>query len=221
MKRFILLIVFITIFLFETSAQLFRAGILAGAAITDIAGADLVDRDNDFHKWGFSLGGLVNTNISPRSLIQMEIVYIQKGTSQLADSTGNNGYYTLALNYIDVSLVLKHTIRFKIKGIPRDRFGIEEGITTGTIISSRFSYQSNDLPITNLNKIDLSLLLGVNYKINSHLFLSLRYSNSIVHAIKHTSNYLNIYPYTTFNNGNNLVYQITLGYVFNKTKKNL
>ena len=218
MKRFILLNVFITLFLLEASAQLFRAGILAGAAITDIAGADLVDRDNDFNKWGFSLGGLVNTNISPKSLIQMEIVYIQKGTSQLANLDSS---YIIALNYIDVSFVLKHTIRFKIKGIPRDRFGIEEGITTGTIVGSHFTYQSNDLPITNLNKIDLSLLLGINYKINSHLFLSLRYSNSIIHAIKHTSNYLNIYPYTTFNNGNNLVYQITLGYVFNKTKKNL
>ena len=225
MKPLILLILLTTIYWSKTSAQIFNAGIIAGTSMTDINGADKVDNDNDFHKWGFTLGGLVNAKISKSSLFQMELAYIQKGTYQppQSDSMGNNISYKIALNYIDVSLLLKHKIKFNMNKEKVSKFGIEEGITFGTLVNDRYTLNGSDLPIPNgtYNKTDLSLLLGINYDITSNFFLSLRYSNSIVHAISHTSNYFNFYPFATFNKGNNLVFQLTLGYVFNKKKKDI
>ena len=223
MKHLILLILLTTIYISKTSAQIFNAGIIAGTSITDIDGSDLVDHDNDFHKWGFTFGGLVNAKISKASFFQMELAYIQKGTYQplQTDSTGKSISYKIALNYIDVSLLLKHKIKFNIDKKKISKFGIEEGITLGTLVNDRYTFNSSDLPIPNgtYNKIDLSLLLGINYNFTDNFFLSFRYSNSIVHAIKHTSNYFNFYPFATFNKGNNLVFQLTLGYVFNKKNK--
>jgi hypothetical protein len=70
-----------------------------------------------------------------------------------------------------------------------------------------------------MNKTDVSALVGINFKIVSNLFVDLRYSNSLVHAIKHNSSNVNFYPYATFQRGNNLVFQLTLGYIFDNSAK--
>jgi len=219
MKKFILSIIIII-----TSticfAQSFHAGFMLGPAITDIDGADLTDNDNDFHKLGFSLGGLVNQKIGKSSLMQMELAFIQKGSSQPLDS----GYipYRINLNYADVSLLLKQAIKFNVNKEAVDKFGVEIGLTAGSLISTSYKDSSNIniKGAININKFDLELFAGIYYNFTPGLFLSLRYSNSIIHAIPHQSSFTNFYPYFTPQKGNNLVFQMTLGFVFGNKKKN-
>ena len=213
MRQFILISSFFILFFAKVQSQGFHAGLIAGPVISDVAGADLTDNDNDFHKLGFSIGGLVNHKIGKAGLIQMEIAYIQKGSSQPPDSTLSNEYYSLALNYIDVSLLLKHVITFNFRKKPIDKLGFEAGLTSGTPFKSTYSYKSIEYT-PNVNKLDLELLVGLYFNFTPRFFMSLRYSNSIIHAIPHQSKYVNFYPYATFQKGNNLVYQITFGYVF-------
>src|ERR1041385_1087462 len=87
MRRiFFLTISFLTIFSFPSAAQHFRAGIAAGPAITDVKGTDMHDGDVDFHKLGFSAGGVMNSVIDDQNSFQFEINYITKGSAQLPDS---------------------------------------------------------------------------------------------------------------------------------------
>jgi len=200
----------------KVQSQSFHAGFIGGATITDVAGVDLTDSDNDFHKLGFSLGGLVNHKIGKSSLMQMEIAYIQKGSSQSYDSIYIP--YTLSLNYIDVSLLLKHGLKFSFMKRPVDRLGVEAGFTVGTPFKSTYYFNGIEYPAV-MSKFDLELLAGMYYNFTPGFYMSLRYSNSIIHAIPHQSNFINIYPYSTFQKGNNLVFQITLGLVL-KNEKN-
>jgi hypothetical protein len=197
---------------------------MLGPAITDIDGADLTDNDNDFHKLGFSIGGLVNQKIGKHALAQMELAFIQKGSSQPVNLDSSGRYlfvpYTINLNYLDVSLLVKQGLGYSKKA-NYDKFGVEFGLTMGNLVGSSFKDSSNMLikGLTSINKFDLELLAGVYYNFTPGFFLDVRYSNSIIHAIKHDAGFVNVYPYFTFQKGNNMVFQITLGFEFGNKKK--
>ncbi len=216
MRHFILFITSFLLLFSMAQSQNFHSGLIAGATVTDVGKFDLTDRDNDFHKLGFSFGGLVSNKIGNSSFIQMEIAYIQKGSSQPVDSAYIP--YILNLNYIDVSLILKQKIKFNIKKTPVDKFGVEIGITAGTPVKSSYTIYGVKQNIYDMNKLDLNLLAGIYYNFNPNFYISFRYSNSIIHAIKHNSKYINFYPFATWQNGNNLAFQITFGFVFNNGK---
>jgi hypothetical protein len=228
MNRIILLLSLLLIACIPCKSQRFRAGIIAGAAITDVDGSDLIDGDNDFHKFGAIIGGLVNTKLSSRSILQMEIYYAMKGSTQspILDSlTGTyQNYYSLVLDYIDVSLLWKYSLKVFINKWTTDKYGIELGATLGTLIASSYSVNSVDYSITTntssygvlqVNPIDLEVFGGIYYNITPKFFFDVRYSNSIIPVIPHYNSVQNFYPYyNDYNLGNSLSFELRLGYVF-------
>ncbi|MGZ6413452.1 MAG: outer membrane beta-barrel protein [Bacteroidia bacterium] len=130
MKTRVLKLVFV--FLLFTSAgifaqQRFVPGLLVGLDATDIVGMD--PRDTDYHKAGFLAGGLVSTKLSEKNSLQFEIRYIQKGSTQPADSSNNYIFRKFSFDYVEVPLILKHKIKFNINKKPVDRFFIEAGLS--------------------------------------------------------------------------------------------
>lgn len=222
MKRSIFFILLFTLFIIKAQAQSFHAGFMLGPTMTDIDGADLTDNDNDFHKLGFSIGGLVNRKIGKHAFAQMELAFIQKGSSQPVNLDSSGRYlfvpYTINLNYIDISLLVKQGVAYSKKD-GFDKFGVEVGLTIGDLLSSSFKDSTNMKGPIKINPFDLELLAGVYYNFTPGFYLDVRYSNSIIHAIPHQSNFENFYPYATFQKGNNLVLQLTLGFVFGNKKK--
>jgi hypothetical protein len=218
MRRiFIFSVFFLCIFSFHASAQRFRAGLSGCAAITDIPGTDTRDGDADFHKLGFAMGGIVNSFIDEDNSFQFEINYITKGTAQAPDSS-NNGAYQLSLNYLEVPFVYRHRIHFNVNKKPVTKFEIEFGASVGRMVhyNEKVNNYSTAFGLANVNKTDVSLLFGVNYVVNSHVYFGFRASNSVIPALKKNS-----IPFTfkrfTFNNGNNVVFQLGVHFIFGKT----
>ena len=210
MKRLILIIFPVIIFTCNIKSQNFHGGLFAGPTITDVNGADIYDGDNDFHKLGYTFGGFVNKKISEKSKMQLEIAYTQKGSSTPPDSTHTNLYYTLVLNYFDINILYKHQIHLNKKN-DKDRLGYEIGITTGSLVSSNYSVQSMKQPPLKLNKFQLCYTLGLTYNLSQRIFISGRYSNSIIHAIKRDG--FGAPVVYTWNKGNNMVFQIAFGFM--------
>jgi hypothetical protein len=218
MKRIIFYVFFILGISLQLNAQRFRAGISAGMVLSDIQGADTRDFDNDFNKVGFAAGGIVNTKLTEQNSFQFEINYITKGSAQRPDSA-NMGYYKLKMNYVEVPFVYRHRMEFTLNKKPRTHLEFEFGASVGRLI--KFEEIRDNYPQTvsldNVHKTDISILLGLNYDINEHFYFGVRYANSVIPALKRNS----ISPYFiryTFNNGNNMVWQLSLHYVFGKTK---
>ena len=113
----------------KSFAQTFVPGLIAGADATDIVGMD--PRDTDFGKGGFVLGGLISTKLSEKNSLQFEITYIQKGSTQKADSSNNYVFKRLRFDYVEVPLMLRHNIKFNINKKPVDRFYFEIGLGVG------------------------------------------------------------------------------------------
>lgn len=211
---------FLVLFFGELKAQRFNAGFSVGLCATHINGADTRDGDNDFHKVGFTAGGLVNTPITKKSTFQFEINFIQKGSTQPPDSN-NNGYYKIALAYVEVPLIIKRRINFTIRKKPVSKVDLEAGVSFGRMISRSVVGSTNyNLPTPDkyFNKNDISLLVGANYNFSKNVYFCLRYSNSVIPAIKRNTPNINFITYT-FNRGNNMVIQFCFKFVFGAAKE--
>lgn len=222
MKKEIFLTVLFLYFLFflnTAKAQRFKAGLSAGLTATDVAGADTRDGDNDFHKLGFTVGGIVNTRLNEKNVFQFEINYIQKGSMQPPDSL-NNGYFKLAIDYMEVPMLLKHRIHFNIRKKPINGFDLEGGMSIGRMIRYTMVNETNYLQtvdLSKINKTDVSIFAGIDYNFSSNFYFCLRYGNSVIPTIKRNSVPLFLYRYT-FNQGNNMVFQFAFKLIFGSTE---
>lgn len=205
------------IFSVQLNAQnRFHAGLSACAVISDVQGTDIHDGDVDFHKLGFSAGGIVHTDLGDGNSFQFELNYITKGSMQPPDSL-NQGYYKLVMNYVEVPFVFRHQFKFKANQKSMRHFEIEAGASVGRLIHFKeiVDNYAQTFGIENFHKTDVSLLLGINYTLSPHFYIGFRYSNSIIPALRRNS----IPPYFyrfTFNNGNNMVAQLGIHFVFGK-----
>ena len=206
---------FTFLFTFNTvNAQVFRAGFSAGATATDIDGMDLRDRDNDFNKLGYIFGAIVNTSPGKKNTFQMELNYVQKGTLQRPDSM-NQGYYKLAIDYVDMAFLLRHNIHFNIKQKPVDKFDWELGASLGRMVRHTWNLDNYPSPLnlSNMNQTDVSLFGGIDYNFSSKACFCIRYSNSVVPVIKHAVIPSYLYG-RLFNSGNNMAFQMSIKFIF-------
>lgn len=201
-------------------AQRFRAGFSLGTTISDIDGTDTVDHDNDFHKLGFTAGGLVNMRLNSKNVLQMELNYTQKGSLQPPDSN-NMGYYKISLAYIEIPLIIKRRLTIKTSKRTIDKIDLEGGASFGRLISHKVLDGNNYVaasPNSLFNFTDISLHLGLDYNFSDNFYFCFRYSNSVIPVIKRNSLVRSTAIYT-FNKGNNMVYQLGFKYVFSAKNK--
>lgn len=199
-------------------AQRFRAGLTAGAVATDVAGSGTRDRFTHFNKLGFIAGGIVNTAINEKNIFQLEINYVQKGSLQRPDSA-NNDYFKLSFNYLEIPILFRRHLHFTMFKKPSNRFDLEGGLSIGRLIYSELIGNTNytqSIDPKNFNKTDVSILAGIDYNFNSNLYFCFRYSNSVIPVTKKNPapGPTIVYLPATFNQGNNLVFQFSVKYVF-------
>lgn len=216
-----LIVAFFLLAFSKSYSQRFFGGLTAGLIASDINGANTRDTDNDFHKVGFTVGGLMNTQLTKKTIFQFEINYIQKGSMQPPDSL-NNGYFKIALGYVEIPLLIKRQLYFNWKQKRINKIDIEAGISYGkmvhnTVIGSTNYILSSASNYFNTN--DISLLIGLDYNFTKNIYFCFRYSNSIIPAIKKNSANVGIQSINTFNKGNNMVLQFSFKFVFGGKKQ--
>lgn len=202
------------------SAQSFNAGIGGGLVVSEINGANTDPNRRGFHKLGVALGGVANFRIAKKTLFQFEINYIQKGSMQPPDSL-NNGYYKIALGYIEIPMLIRQQIFFNWKGKKINKVDLEFGTSYGrmfqrTVIGNT-NYQLNNTD-PYYNTTDISLLAGIDYNFTNNICFNFRYSNSLIPAVKR-STLVNGLVSQTFNRGNNMVFQMGFKFLFTTKKK--
>mgnify|MGYP002628937209 CR=1 FL=1 len=155
------------------NAQGFKAGIQLGITGTQVTG----DRLSGYNKAGLFGGSFVNIPVGKLGDAQLEINFIQKGSRKNAKPS--DGIYTsflLRLNYIEVPVMYRFDIWKQLK--------IEAGGQFAYLINSR-QFDENgefyEVPgVPDFNKYDISVLAGLNYKINDNWGFSFRYSYSVL-----------------------------------------
>jgi hypothetical protein len=166
MKLKILLIIFL-ISVSGVQAQKFKAGIRLGIAASQVNGDEL----SGFDKAGLIGGAYVYRDLSEKFSLQMEMVYIQKGSRKPTDDYNN--YYRMRLNYIEVPLFLRwHASK---------KFDVTGGFAFGTLIFSeendQFGVYENAAPF---KKFEFSGNFGMIYKLGNNWSFDGRFSQSII-----------------------------------------
>jgi hypothetical protein len=172
----ILVISFITAFAFSAIGQDFNGGVLGGINATQVFG----DQWSGPNKAGLYVGAFVNRYFSKRSSIQLELDYIQKGSSKNPDpSTGDYDEYKLKLNYIELPVLYKYDFA------PRGT--LETGLSLGVLIKQdEYAYP----PPTSgkeFNTIDFSFNLGAYYSFAEYWRINIRLAHSIIPIRPHAS----------------------------------
>ena len=155
------------------NSQEFNAGIKAGISTSQVSGDNLAG----FHKAGLLIGGYVNRNINQLLSLQIEMIFIQKGSS---NTNKNFQIAEIYLDYIEVPLLLIYR--------QSENIFIESGIHTSALINGYYHDLYGRLENQNqFDNFDLGFIIGMNYKINNKLSLNTRASNSIIPFAEHAS----------------------------------
>lgn len=220
-KKVFLSVIILLYFFSSCYCQKFNAGFSVGLTVSDIDGADTRDPDNDFHKIGFTAGGLVNTQLTKKSIFQFEINYVQKGSLQPPDSL-NNGYFKIALGYVEIPLLIKRQIYFNWKQKRINKLDVEFGLSYGRMVYNNVIGGTNytlSSASQYFNYNDISALLGLDYNFTKNIYFCFRYSNSLIPAIKKNSSNYGTQSINTINKGNNMVFQFSFKFVLNGKKQ--
>ncbi len=168
------LILFFVLAAFQVSAQKFHGGIFAGIAASQISG----DQLSGFNKAGFYVGGFSNFWFNEKSALQLELCFIQKGSSK-NPRPKNNDYtvYKLNMYYLEMPLLYKWNF---IK-----RFYFEAGpylgvlMKTNNIEKDEYGLVSNSLRPA-FKQFDLGVIGGFGVNIIDHLRANIRFENSVL-----------------------------------------
>ena len=163
-------------FLFSliTFSQEFRAGIITGINTSQVSGDNLAG----FNKLGIRTGVFLNTEID-NLIAQIELQYINKGSRELIDENDFDEGYKFQLNYAEMPMSIKIKTYSNVF--------IELGLSIGHLLSSSEQingYEENGLEV---NKIEYSTHVGIDYLINEKITLNTRIANSISPIRQHNS----------------------------------
>ncbi len=175
MKRSIIVILFILSATAFSSGQTFQGGLTAGIVASQLSG----DQSAGYNKLGIYGGPWANFKFRERWRLQMEIMYIQKGSRE--NRSEDNGYYSYKskLNYIEVPVMFRF--------IYTEKLDFEAGLAYSFLISSYeelYDVEINERPFYLHNS---SLIIGLYYKFNEKWCANFRTSNSITPVRKHKS----------------------------------
>jgi len=144
-----------------------------GAIITGLNFSRTHEVGLGFRKVGLTLGGKTEVEIVNNILLEMQIVYNQKGHVGYKDSLTDYPS-RLRLEYIEVPLLVNYI--FKEKKL---RFGF--GLSTGTLINYKRHIDGEEIVYkTNpYNKKDYSLVFSGNYFLSEHININLIYTHQL------------------------------------------
>ena len=173
LKKFAILL-FCGFLTLSIQAQNFGGGLIAGASTSQVAGDNLAG----FNKIGWVAGAYTNLKIKENLQVQLEIIYIEKGSRN--PNLHKNIIQEITLSYVEVPI--------SINLQQKENLGIELGILPAFIMSSKMNDYFSEIEIDpSFEKYDFGIFAGINYHLSKKIILNSRISNSIIPIRPHVS----------------------------------
>lgn len=178
----------------------FKAGIKAGINTSQMDG----DGYAGFNKINPQAGFFLQKTLKNNAQIQLEIIYIQKGSRFPGDP--DNGIFTtyrIQMDYMEVPILYQHTWR---------KFLFEIGPGIGVLFSSKEENSFGVVPASGFNwrPWELDAMLGINYYITEKAFVNIRIHRSLISTVTTVA----VTPYGTFGGAFNSVIGTSFNWTF-------
>lgn len=157
----------------DVQAQRFGGGAYVGLISSHILETGVPATYNKVGFWG---GAFTDYRFRPKSTVQLEIAFVQKGTRQVGNLKNNNVDFGVNLNYLEVPVL------YRWWGIRR--MSVEIGPQFGVLLGYKEWDQFGDLQGPNLNykefeRFELSATAGLSYYfLRNRLEVNARYAIS-------------------------------------------
>lgn len=165
------LLVFVALSFFlltDITAQKFEGGIILGLVGSQVAG----DQYSGYNKAGLNAGGWINLAVGQKSMLQMELAYIQKGSRENPDYEKNKlDSYLMRLGYVELPLLYR--IQYN------DRLGFEAGLGMNFLIHSNEKFNGYETVESPFSRTNLCLLAGISFRVTDLIRINLRTDNSL------------------------------------------
>ncbi|MCB8931364.1 MAG: PorT family protein [Bacteroidia bacterium] len=180
--------------------QSFKAAVLAGINSSQVSGDEL----SGFNKVGLFIGGSAILPVSEKSLVEMELLFIQKGSKTPTPKNGAaNYFYKMSLNYLEVPLI--YTFR------PVKYVSVHAGPTFGVLVGSKEEDNAGELTgQIPFQKTELGIDGGLSVYFSEHLSLTMRLSTSLL-PIRKTGANTPLFESGQYNSGLAFFLQYTFG----------
>ncbi|MGQ1947441.1 outer membrane beta-barrel protein [Geofilum sp. OHC36d9] len=172
----------ITVFLWfsaiAVSAQFFKGGVKGGMTASQVSGDHLSGLD----KFGFYGAVYTMYPISTVSYLQMEVMYIQKGSRSIPGEKNDYFDYKFALHYVEVPLLYVYNISDFFQHNAFDDVLLYGGLSVSKLVG--YSETQDDQSLsgsynTRYKPVELNFLAGFCYPLTSSLYATFGYSNSL------------------------------------------
>ncbi len=187
--RYILIFLLIS-FCLSLNGQRFHAGFKAGATATKISG----DRDPDGGRPRLGMFASLFTNypVSNNSLLQLEIMYIQKGSRAFVSGQENDDYrdYRLDLHYVEIPVVYKYNLSDVSILTYAERLTLEAGLSFATVIGHYEENEGADITSSLAEEKpfksgELNIMAGLYYPLRENLEFHFRFSQGVTPVRPH------------------------------------
>jgi opacity protein-like surface antigen len=206
MKKTTIIFLFITLFISSyTIAQYFNAGIKAGLVGSQVDGDGFAGYD----KLGLDAGLFVNYQLSMRTSLQLEMEFIQKGSSHNPNvEKGDYNQYLMRLSYLQLPLLFQYKLA--------KNFSVETGPAFGYLLNYYEESDQWDIISNPFRKFSFSWICGLNYAITDSWNANFRVDYSLMGIRQKPApgDRLIFFQYGQFNNA--LV--ISIQYIINHAK---
>jgi len=179
-RRIGVLLVFFLIMLGSghVHGQRFDGGLRAGIAASEVSGDNLGGPD----KMGWFASVFTSTGVGIFSRLQLELLYIQKGSRSRPNEKNNFYDYRFSLQYAEVPLVVIYDFPFGENLRLGGRLSLEAGLSVAFLVAAL--EKENDLEIDlgqekPYKDAELNVLLGLYYPVADRFNFHLRFSQGV------------------------------------------
>ncbi len=176
MKNIVILL-FLNLFTLNLWAQKFEGSLYTGVCASQVSG----DNYSGFNKAGFIIGGSVRRAISTSWNLQMEMMYVQKGSRHVSSDSVRNDFYQIKVNYIEIPFSLQYKNNDKLLLEGGASFGV---LINGGVEENLYGVMPGQKPF---HTTEIALHLGTEYKFAKNFGLNFRLTNSILPIREHAS----------------------------------
>ncbi len=160
------------------AGQGFDGGLRAGIAASEVSGDNLGGPD----KLGWFASVFTSTGLGAYSRVQLEMLYIQKGSRSRPNEKNNFYDYRFSLQYVEVPLLFIYDFPLGENLRHGGRLSLEAGLSLAFLVAAL--EKENDLEIDlaqekPYNDAELNVLLGLYYPVANRLKFHLRFSQGI------------------------------------------
>lgn len=182
LKRHVIFSLFFVLFVFWPGkvvwGQRFGGGLKGGLAASEVSGDNLGGPD----KLGWFAAVFTNTSLGAITRVQLELMYIQKGSRSTPNEKNNFYDYRFALQYAEIPLLLIVDFPWGGGGQFADRLSLETGLSAGFLVESKELENDRLLDLSDekpFHRAELNLLLGLYYPVTRQINFHMRFSQGI------------------------------------------